>query len=342
VAQTRPLFRERYLNAIAPAYYLGMSCALVPARGLSPRWRNLPLAIGVAFLGVSAGYSLHNHYCDPRYQKSPDWRGLTDYLEAEVQPEDVIILNYPDPTFSYYYHGPAPSQILPRGQLTDQEKVETAEALRDIADRYDRVWLYPVRDAGWDSEGYVEKWLDRHALLVDERDIHGFRWLIYTPTVVSPREVQYPVRVGLGDAIVLWGYDCDQCQTADSGPLSVQPGATLHLTLYWEATDRVQTPYSVFIHLVDASGRVIAQRDSAPRGGDFPTQEWMPGDVIVDPYSIAIPSDTQPGAHTVIVGMYDPVTGERLPVTDGQGSYLGDHVTVARLAVEQWDTGQHP
>jgi hypothetical protein len=60
----------------------------------------------------------------------------------------------------------------------------------------------------------------------------------------------------------------------------------------------------------------------------------MPGDIIVDPYSITIPSDTQPGEYTMIVGMYDPVTGERLPATDGEGSYLRDHVTVARLAVE--------
>jgi len=152
--------------------------------------------------------------------------------------------------------------------------------------------------------------------------------------MVSLEEVQYLVDAGVGDAILLRGYDCDQCESADSGPLSVEPGITLHLTLYWEATDYIPTPYSVYIHMVDASGRVIAQRDSAPRGGDFPTQEWMPGDIIIDPYSITIPSDTQPGEYTMITGMYDPATGERLPVTDGEGSYPRDHVTVARLTVE--------
>jgi hypothetical protein len=152
--------------------------------------------------------------------------------------------------------------------------------------------------------------------------------------MVSLEEVQYLVDAGVGDAILLGGYDCDQCQTADSGPLSVEPGITLHLTLYWEATDYIPTPYSVYIHMVDASGRVIAQRDSAPPGGDFPTQEWMPGDIIVDPYWITIPSDTQPGEYTMIVGMYDPATGERLPVTEGEGSYPKDHLTLARLTVE--------
>ncbi|HJX38385.1 MAG TPA: glycosyltransferase family 39 protein, partial [Anaerolineae bacterium] len=138
VAQMRPLFRERYLNGIAPAYYLSISWALLSARRTLPRWRNAPLAVGVAFLGLSCAYSLHNHYHDPLYQKSPDWRGLTSYLERETRSGDVIILNYPDPTFSYYYQGHTPSFILPRGLLSEEEKLETARSLNAIVERYQR------------------------------------------------------------------------------------------------------------------------------------------------------------------------------------------------------------
>ncbi|HUS71187.1 MAG TPA: glycosyltransferase family 39 protein [Anaerolineae bacterium] len=334
VAQVRPLFRERYLNVIAPAYYVTFAWGLISARETLRRWKAVPLVAGIAFFCSTAAYSLNNHYFVSEYQKSPDWRALSSYLEIETGPGDVIVLNYPDPTFSYYYHGRAPSLILPQGFLSLEMKQETAQSMRQLADTYKRIWFYPLTDVRWDNEGFVENWLNRHAALIDARDIHGFRWLVYTPTIVSLEEVQYLVDAGVGDAILLRGYDCDQCESADSGPLSVKPGITLHLTLYWEATDYVQTPYSVYIHLVNASGRVIAQRDSAPRGGDFPTQEWMPGDIIVDPHSITIPSDTQPGEYTMITGMYDPATGERLPVTDGEGSYLRDHVTVARLTVE--------
>ncbi|MDH4209108.1 MAG: glycosyltransferase family 39 protein, partial [Anaerolineae bacterium] len=125
VAQLRPLFRERYLNAIAPAYYLTISWALLSTRGMLGRWRSVLLAVGVAFLALTGAYSLLNHYYNPAYQKSPDWRGLTSYLERETRSGDVIILNYPDPTFSYYYHGRAPSFILPRGLLSEREKVDT-------------------------------------------------------------------------------------------------------------------------------------------------------------------------------------------------------------------------
>jgi mannosyltransferase len=334
VAQIRPLFRERYLNVIAPAYYLTFAWGLLAARDTLRRWRTLPLAAGIAFFTLTAAYSLHNDYFVSEYQKSPDWRALSSYLQTETGTGDVIVLNYPDPTFSYYYHGRAPSVILPQGFLSTEMKQQTAQSLRQLANTYQRIWFYPLTDARWDNEGFVEKWLDRHAQLIEARDIFSFRWLIYAPTIVSLEEVRYPVNARLGDAILLRGYDCDRCEGADSGPPSVEPGTTILLTLYWEATNYVQTPYSVYIHLVDASGRVVAQRDSAPRGGDFPTQEWMPGDIIVDPYSITVPADAYAGEYTLTSGMYDPATGERLAVTDGQGSYLGDHVILTRLTVQ--------
>lgn len=333
-AQLRPLFRERYLNVIAPAYYVAFAWGLISASETLRRWRALPLVAGIAFFCLTGAYSLNNHYFVSEYQKSPDWRALSSYLGIEAEPGDVIVLNYPDPTFSYYYRGSAPSFILPQGFLSPEMKAQTAHSLRQFADEYRRIWFYPLTDVRWDNEGFVGKWLDRHAALVDDREVYGFRWLIYEPTMVSLDEVQFPVDAGVGEAILLRGYNCDQCQSEDSGPLSVRPGITMHVTLYWEAIDYIQTPYSVYIHLLDESGGIIAQLDSAPQGGDFPTQEWMPGDIIADPYSIVIPADTQPGEYTMIVGMYDPATGERLPVTDGHGSYLGDHVAVARLAVE--------
>jgi mannosyltransferase len=332
-AQVRPLFRERYLNAIAPAYYLTISWALVFARQLLPRWRNIPLALGVAFLGLSAGYSLHNYYHDYRYQKSPDWKGLTEYLAREARPGDVIILNYPDPTFSYYYRGRAPSHILPRGPLSDQEKVETGSTLGEISRNYQRIWFFPLTDERWDREGYAEKWLNRHALLAEHRTIHGIRWLIYNPTTVSLEDVRCPLQVRVGEDIVLRGYDAEPCLTADDEPHPVDAGSTLRVTLYWEALDQVTEVYSVFLHLIDSSGRIWAQRDGPPRGGDFPTEEWMAGDVIVDPYSITIPGNTPSGLYSLVVGMYEPATADRLPFVAQDGSEIGDSLTIVDLLV---------
>src|SRR5579884_2279032 len=47
----------------------------------------------------------------------------------------------------------------------------------------------------------------------------------------------------------------------------LQPGAngsTLTVTLYWQADRRPDFDYSVFVHLIDGSGRMVAQNDHPP------------------------------------------------------------------------------
>jgi hypothetical protein len=87
----------------------------------------------------------------------------------------------------------------------------------------------------------------------------------------------------------------------------------LNLTLTWGAAARPSKDYTVFTHVLDTSGKVVAQADSQPRGGNFPTSVWLPGDAVDDSYSLSVP----PGHYSVEVGMYYVPTLERLgePVT---------------------------
>jgi len=332
-AQVRPLFHERYLIVVAPALYLTFSHALIALRDELPRWRVVPLVIGVAFFSLSGAYSLSNHYWNPAYRKSPDWRALADHLAGETGLGDVILLNYPDPTFSYYYHGKAPSFMLPRGPLSEETRTETAETLRFLSERYERIWFYPLKNVGWDSEGFVETWLNRHATLIEEQNILGFRWLIYRPLLVSLEDVQNPISVGFGDAIQLRGYEWQTGLDDSSEDVCLESGSALRLTLYWEAADEIETSYTVFIHLIDAPDHIWAQRDSIPQGGDFPTEEWMAGDIIVDPHSILLPSDTPSGDYLLVVGMYDSASGQRLSVTDAGGAHQGDRAIIGHVCV---------
>jgi mannosyltransferase len=332
-AQPRPLFRERYLNVIAPAYYLAFAYGITALREYPPRWKLTSISVGIAFFALSGAYSLSNHYWNPAYSKSPDWRALAQQIATGTGTDDVIVLNYPDPTFSYYYDGTAASFILPREPLSKEIKRDTAETLTLLAEGHQRIWLYPFRDSGWDSEGFVETWLSRRATLLGERNISGFRWLIYRPLVLSLQDVQIPLKLRLGDAIALAGYDWEMGQGESSDTVAVEAGEALRLALYWQASDEVETSYSVFIHLVDAVDHIWAQQDSIPQGGDFPTDEWMAGDAIVDRYSILVPPETPSGEYLLIVGMYDPATGQRLPVKDSDGVHRGDREVIAHVLV---------
>jgi hypothetical protein len=333
-AQIRPLYRDQYLMAIAPAQFLAISLGVVALRDTLLRWKQVPVVAGIALFAVSSVCSLYNYHWSPDTQKSPDWRALADYLETETRRDDVIILNYPDPSFSYYYEGGPASFILPQGPLTRETRAETARALRALADKYSRIWFYPLEDVRWDNEGFVKSWLDRHGRLLEQRDVFGFLWLIYGPDLVSADRAQHTLAFRLGPSVWLRGFDSGVAGDGESPVLLAQPGTALHVVLYWEAVEPVETSYTVFVHLVDADGRIWSQRDSLPQRGDFPTDAWFAGDVIVDPYSILVPVDAPPGDYQLVVGMYQPTIGQRLPVFDAQGASLGDQASLARVTVE--------
>ena len=103
-------------------------------------------------------------------------------------------------------------------------------------------------------------------------------------------------------------------------PTATRDGQIL-LTLLWESLQPVATDYQVFVHLLDASGNKLAQRDGQPVQWMRPTSTWQPGEEIVDRYGLPLPQDLAQGRYTLAVGLYDPITGQRLPVSAGPASY---------------------
>jgi hypothetical protein len=91
--------------------------------------------------------------------------------------------------------------------------------------------------------------------------------------------------------------------------------------------------YTVFVHLLDADNRIVAQMDSEPLGGTHPTTEWQIGEIVRDNYGLLIAPDTPPGEYLLEVGMYYLPTLERLPVLDASGSVQDDRVVLGRIAV---------
>jgi hypothetical protein len=110
-------------------------------------------------------------------------------------------------------------------------------------------------------------------------------------------------------------------------------GQPLTITLAWQALAPVDASYSVFLHLLGSDGTIAAQRDTIPQAGALPTNLWLPGEVVVDTYTLLPEQSLAPGTYTLIAGLYDPRTMERLPVTTNAGTSMGDHVELGRLTV---------
>jgi 4-amino-4-deoxy-L-arabinose transferase-like glycosyltransferase len=140
-----------------------------------------------------------------------------------------------------------------------------------------------------------------------------------------PPPMQHRLDVVLGDDMRLLGYDL-----ADG---AVGQGDAVELTLYWQALRRMDRMYAMFNHLDDPGGTTVAQMDSWPRGGMYPTLQWLPGEVVEEHYTIAVPLDTPPGEYELRVGLYDIDSGER-PVTIVDGVSVPErHVVLGVIVV---------
>jgi hypothetical protein len=140
-----------------------------------------------------------------------------------------------------------------------------------------------------------------------------------------PRAPTIKASVSLGDKVVLTGYD------VPSG--SWQPGGVIPLTLFWKRLTNLEEDYSVFVHLLDGSGQVVAQSDSSPAGGFSPTSDWNEGDEIVDRHGLLLPDNLPSGEYVLAVGMYLPATGVRLEMMDPSAALPPDRITLGRLVV---------
>ena len=140
----------------------------------------------------------------------------------------------------------------------------------------------------------------------------------------APPTPTIPLSYSLGQGVAFDGFDLST--------RTVRSGDRIHLVLHWRDLAQMATDYTVFVHVLDSSQKVVAQRDSPPDSGSRPTSAWFSGDVIVDRYDLDLPSKLAPGTYDLEIGMYNPANGTRLPVAkDGQPA--GDRVIVSQLEV---------
>jgi hypothetical protein len=142
---------------------------------------------------------------------------------------------------------------------------------------------------------------------------------------IAPREyvtpsIEQPLDHQLDDQFDLIGYKLDRS--------TVKPGESIGLRLYWKALRRPDADYTVFVQVRDAENHIVAQKDSPPQSGAYPTLFWDAGEVVIDDRVIEIPADAPIGKYPIRVGMYLPADGSRLSI-DGDAA-----VTEVTLPVE--------
>lgn len=113
----------------------------------------------------------------------------------------------------------------------------------------------------------------------------------------------------------------------------VEPGGYLDIDLYWQVNAQPPGDYYLFVHLIDENGTIIAQRDTHPGRGNFPTSQWRPGDRFRDTIRVHIPETAYaPDTATFRMGLYAP-GGFRLGITGPDGEGLGDALEMAPVDI---------
>ncbi len=133
-------------------------------------------------------------------------------------------------------------------------------------------------------------------------DFHVKGW----PRNFTAPTPQLNIGANFGGQTTLLGFDTETMQ--------IKAGQSLKVRLYWRGETEFTEDYKSFVHFIGPDGLLYGQVDQTPGAGDFPTIGWLPNETITDAYSVPIAANAPPGNYQIEIGLYNPNTGERLPL----------------------------
>lgn len=127
--------------------------------------------------------------------------------------------------------------------------------------------------------------------------LHGieYAWIYRVPPAVAVAST-----ADVGTALRLRGFTQDT---------PAQPGQPLLVQLVWHVREQPASDLMLFVHVLDASGAVVARAD-LPQ----PTSTWAANSDVPIQVGAPLPETLPPGTYQFVIGLYDPATGQRLPL----------------------------
>jgi hypothetical protein len=239
--------------------------------------------------------------------------GAVDLPQTPVAPGDEVAV-----TFYLLKSAPIAQNLNILVRLVDAAGSEAARS---------EGWPYGSATQTW-AEGVA--WPDGHTLRIDPQAAPG----IYRVEV----SFYDPATLELFGDVVTAGYlPVGEGAPASAAPLATfAPGLDLlgvdlgaqpwrageqSVTLTWRPAAALAAPYTGFVHLLGPDGQVAAQHDQPPQQGFYPSDRWLPGYPFQDRFTLTLPAGAPAGAYRLVIGWYDPATGERLPLHAGGDAF---------------------
>ncbi len=168
------------------------------------------------------------------------------------------------------------------------------------------------------------------------RDMFGPHLVIYA-TGLAAEDV--PARltndVLIGGARLLGSAIGTQDEPGSIAAPAFKAGDSLSLRTFWQVEQPFTADYFIFVHVLNAAGQTVAQRDAPPWQGRFPTSSWRAGTLIVDVNDLPLPAALPAGDYPLVAGMFDPNSGAH-PTTQVNDKPVADSATtIGTIRVER-------
>lgn len=333
--------KTRYLFILCqPAFMLLAADGLARLGALAGAWlrvrsrwlSNVGTLIGVVLIVVVWGYDT---WAGLGTRGTGDYDAALNWVKGQWREGDRIMTVHPSAAYLYlgrvdYYAAGERARVL-----YDEESEE-------VVDRY-------VGAALVDSVEMLNRVLAESAgrlwFVVDRKRLFGRYDALFTQQVFAQMDVVYhssgvfvflshryprpmptqPARetsARFDNLIELGGYFLDF--------EAVAPDRSVPLVLYWRPlTAEVPRPFKVFVQLRNEQDAIVAQADhyilEGLLSGDV-LRDWVgQGEWLRDGVQLYMPNPLPRGHYRLLVGLYDEVTGERVPV---QSDTSGENAVV--------------
>lgn len=209
----------------------------------------------------------------------------------------------------------------------DRPITQDLQLFTQVLDRHNQmiagVHDWPLRGTYRPNAWRVGEWVPLSYVFEIPADLPPGEYRLLTGVFDIVRQARIPLVSGEDVAFV----------TRLKAPLAAQPFEPTHLSdaefggmlrlrgytltsdgvqLLWQAIRSPDFNYTLFVHALDVAGNLIAQADTEPLGGQYPTSIWDAGEMVPMDVLLALP----PGTASVRIGWYRWDTGTRLPATE--------------------------
>jgi len=187
VSTIKPLFVDRYLIWIGPAFVLLLALGLrvVYQSGGRPA-----RVIGAVLLLFVAGMWAVNGWQQNQTPNKTQLREVVTFVAERRQPEQLLILQIPHTHHAWRYYtsdfGADPfadseARLAPwaeglwthNGLPDEQARAEVNESMQRMTAGFGEVWVILTEAGSWDGRRLMDAWLDENATLAEQQTFNG-------------------------------------------------------------------------------------------------------------------------------------------------------------------------